>query len=155
MYVPDEGTEFATLTEKADKALYQVKHFGKHGCAFYGAETFDGASPNSIAQTQMLLSERDSEAGAYVVSFEKFKALYRYASRLNENGYEIKLLQFTFDTEDENERELFWEQLRERLNRSDCLTQYGRDQFLILTSTAEEVLRKVTPWVDKLTIESS
>ena len=143
VYVPDEGTEFSTLTEKADKALYQVKHFGKHGCAFYGVGNFDGAATNNIAQTQMILSDRDAEAGAYVVSFEKFKTLYRYASRLNESGFKINLIQCTFEAEDDSEREQFLRRVREQLNRSDCVTQYGRDQFLILT-TAVDVREKLT-----------
>ena len=143
VYVPDEGTEFSTLTEKADKALYQVKHFGKHGCAFYGVGNFDGAATNNIAQTQMILSDRDAEAGAYVVSFEKFKTLYRYASRLNESGFKINLIQCTFEAEDDSEREQFFRRVREQLNRSDCVTQYGRDQFLILT-TAVDVREKLT-----------
>ena len=150
VYVPDEGTEFSTLTEKADKALYQVKHFGKHGCAFYGAENFDGVETKNIAQTQKLLSERDFESGAYVVSFEKFKTLYRYASRLNEVDFKAKLIQCTFETDDENERETFWERLRLQLNRTDCLTQYGRNQFLILTNSVEDVHEKITSITSQL-----
>lgn len=34
--VPDEGTDFLTLYQKADKALYNVKQNGKHGFAIYG-----------------------------------------------------------------------------------------------------------------------
>ena len=141
VYVPDESRDFTTLTEKADKALYKVKHFGKHGCAFFGVENFDGSSSKSIAQTQLLLSERNAASKAYVVNFETFKAVYRFASRQNENRH--SLIQCTFETEDDGERENFLSRLTESLNRGDCLTQYGREQFLILTADFETVLMKI------------
>ena len=141
VYVPDEGRDFAELTAKADKTLYKVKHFGKHGCAFYGVENFDGAASKSIAQTRLLLSERDRESKAYVVNFEKFKAVYRYAARQPESR--SILMQCIFETEDEDEREKFLTRLTESLNRGDCMTQFGREQFLILTTEAEAVRLKV------------
>ena len=138
VYVPDESRDFATLTEKADKALYKVKHFGKHGCAFFGVENFDGAASKSIAQTQLLLSERNESSKAYVVNFETFKAVYRFASRQTENRH--SLIQCTFETEDDGEREKFLLRLTENLSRGDCVTQYGREQFLILTANVDTVL---------------
>ena len=141
VYVPDEGRDFAELTAKADKALYKVKHFGKHSCAFYGVENFDGAASKSIAQTRLLLSERDRESKAYVVNFEKFKAVYRYAVRQSENR--SVLMQCIFETDDEDEREKFLTRLTESLNRGDCITQFGREQFLILTTEAEAVRLKM------------
>ena len=141
VYVPEESRDFSTLTEKADKALYKVKHFGKHGCAFYGVENFDGAASKNIAQIQLLLSERDGESKAYVVNFEKFKAVYRFVSRQNENRHAF--VQCTFETEDEDERDRFLTLLTESLGRGDCVTQFGREQFLILTTDADSVRAKI------------
>lgn len=160
VYVPDESRDFATLTEKADKALYKVKHFGKHGCAFYGVENFDGAETNSISQTQMLLSERGGESKAYVVNFDRFKAIYRFVSRQNENRHNpMNFLQCTFETEDEDEREQFLLRLTESLNRRDCMTQYGREQFLILTADADTFQARIksaaADFAGELTIEVS
>lgn len=144
VYVPEESRDFATLTEKADKALYKVKHFGKHGCAFYGAENFYGTEKKNIAQTRMLLSDRAGESKAYVVNFDRFKTVYRFVSRQNETGHtSIKFLQCTFDTEDEDEREKFLDALTESLNVCDCMTQYGREQFLILTADADTFQTKI------------
>ena len=65
VFVPNEGRDFATLTDKADKALYKVKHHGKHGCAFFGEETSTAtAGHKNLSQTQMILAERSREAGA-------------------------------------------------------------------------------------------
>lgn len=151
VYVPDEGRDFTDLTAKADKALYKVKHFGKHGCAFYGVENFDGVASKSIAQTQLLLSERDRDSKAYVVNFEKFKAVYRYAVRQPENR--SVLMQCILETEDEDEREKFLTRLTESLNRGDCITQFGREQFLILTTEAEAVRLKAQVAVSDLSGE--
>ncbi len=148
VYVPDESRDFTTLTEKADKALYKVKHFGKHGCAFYGEEIFDGAETKNISQTQMLLGERDGKSKAYVINFDSFKAVYRFVSRQNENRH--SLIQFTFETEDEEDREKFLTSLTENLSRDDCMTQYGREQFLILTAEPELFQTKIKSAAENL-----
>ena len=66
--------------------------------------------------------------------------MYRYASRQKVNR--PVLIQCTFETEDEDEREKFLTRLTESLNRGDCMTQFGREQFLILTTEAEAVRLK-------------
>lgn len=154
VYVPDESRDFTTLTEKADKALYKVKHFGKHGCAFYGAENFDGAETKNISQTQKILRERDGASKAYIINFDRFKAVYRFVSRQNEICHSsIKFLQLTFETEDDDEREKFLATLTEILNRGDCMTQYGREQFLILTTDAESFQTKIQSSAENLSGE--
>ena len=154
VYVPDEGRDFVTLKEKADKALYKVKHFGKHGCAFYGVENFDGVTTKNILQTQMLLSERGSESKAYIVNFDRFKTVYQFLSRQNETcPGSMKFLQCTFETEDDDEREKFLVLLTAILNRGDCMTQYGREQFLILTLDADSFQTKIQTASEKLSGE--
>ena len=49
VFVPDDGRNFATLMAKADKALYKVKHHGKHGCAFFGEETSTATACSSTS----------------------------------------------------------------------------------------------------------
>lgn len=146
VFVPNEGTDFATLVEKADKALYKVKHQGKHGCAFFGEENFlDSTEHKNIFQTQMILSERNHEAGAYFVDFEKFKAVYQFEARLNDNFHlPVNFLELTLETDNEEAREDFLEVLIKILHRSDCVTQYGRDQFLIiLNDTRSEKIESI------------
>ena len=140
VFVPNEGRNFSELADKADKALYKVKHHGKHGCAFFGENTTADAEHKSISQTQMILDERGQEAGAYFVDFEKFKAIYQFTAR-HKDGGSTQFLEMTLDTDDDEAREEFLEVLIKNLRRSDCVTQYGRDQFLILlTDTPKEML---------------
>ena len=141
VFVPNEGRDFSMLTAKADKSLYKVKHHGKHGCAFFGEDnSSDSAERKNISQMQMILRERNYESGAYYVDFEKFKTLYQFEARLNENLHmPINFLTLTFETDNDEAREDFLEMLIKILRRSDCVTQYGRDQFfIILNDTPEE-----------------
>ncbi|MBR3051272.1 MAG: hypothetical protein IKG61_07465 [Selenomonadaceae bacterium] len=104
----------------------------------------------------MILSERNHEAGAYFVDFEKFKAVYRFSERLKENTQQANnLLEVTLDTNDDEAREEFLNVLIKNLQRSDCVTQCGRDQFLILLNDAHDEKIKaiknriLTTWQNK------
>lgn len=144
VFVPDEGTDFATLTEKADKALYKVKHHGKHGLAFFGDETVDADEHKGISQTQLILSERNREAGALFTDFEKFKTVYRFVARLTEkNPGSAKLLSIKLDTDSDETREAFLETLIKNLRRSDCVTQHGNDFLALLNDISTEKLAEV------------
>lgn len=133
VFVPNEGRDFATLTDKADKALYKVKHHGKHGCAFFGEETLTDSTHKNTSRTQMILSERSREAGAYFTDFEKFKAIYQFTARLKENSPgSVQLLEITLDTDNDEARGEFLNMLIKILRRGDCVTQHGRNQFLAL-----------------------
>ena len=148
VFVPNEGKDFAALTEKADKVLYKVKHHGKHGCAFFGEDnSLDSANHKNIYQTQMILNERNHEAGAYYVDFEKFKAIYQFEARLNDNfNLPINFLELTLETDNDEAREDFLEML---------IKKYGRDQFLIILKDLSEenvdsVRKRITSaWQEK------
>ena len=138
VFVPNEGKDYSALMKKVDKALYKVKHHGKQGCAFFGESDSAEAEHKNISETQMILGERNLEPGAYFVDFEKFKAIYQFAARLQTP---INFLELTLETNNDEAREDFLELLIKNLRRSDCVTRYGRDQFLILlTDTPAENL---------------
>lgn len=149
VFVPDAGRDFNALTEKADKALYQVKHHGKHGCRFFSDDySTNTAKSKNISQTQMILSERNKEQGAYYVDFEKFKAIYQFMARLNDDFQTASyFLEITLDTDNDKTREEFLEVLRKNLRRSDCLTKSRSGQFLVLLNDSSpekiNVLEKI------------
>ena len=155
VFVPDAGRDFATLMNKADKALYKVKHQGKHGCAFFG-EGNALIEQKVLEQIKMILSERNREQGAYFVDFDKFKAIYQFAARLNENLQSpTQILAITLATDNDEAREEFLEVLIKNLRRRDCITRYGREQFLILLNDVTEdkveaVRRRISSaWAEK------
>ncbi|MBQ7453560.1 MAG: diguanylate cyclase [Selenomonadaceae bacterium] len=140
VFVPDEGTDFAALTAKADKALYKVKHHGKHGYAFFGEDnSTDADERKNISQLQMILGERNREKGAFFVSFDNFKIIYQFAARLNEKNLGFShLLSMTLENDSEEAREEFLNMLIKNLRRSDCVTRHGREQFLALINDTPE-----------------
>ena len=146
VFVPKESRDFSTPADKVDKAFYKVKHRGKHGCAFFGEETLTNAAEHkSLSQPQMILSERSREADAYFVDFDKFKAIYQFTARMN---LATQFPEKTFETDNDEAREEFLELLIKNLRRSDCVTQYGRDQILAMlndrpTGNVDAVRRKI------------
>ena len=130
VYVPSSGTNFSDLFKKADKALYNVKQNGKHGYNIYSEENLP-ATENFSDITQ-ILGERNIN-GAYVLDFEVFKFIYRFAVRMfTAYKKEFQLLELTADTDDENAVEEMGELLKYNLRISDCVTRSGKNQFLIL-----------------------
>lgn len=141
VFVPDDGTDFAALMRKADKALYTVKQNGKHGCAFFGEDTSYAAEHKNISRMQIILAERNPKAGALFVDFDNFKAVYQYAARLNKNS---TLLSVSIANDNVDVCEELLDTLIKILHRGDCVTRHGRDRFLALISdTATEPIDAV------------
>ena len=145
--VPDEGTDFAELYQKADKALYHVKRNGKHGSYVYrsaasqsNGDAGDGA--DTLSHFTRILEERDRQPGAYKLGFDRFQTVFRYLIRAAENyRHPVELALFTLTPYPKGRRkgrlsaetvERFSETLGASLRRSDVYTQSGRGQFLVI-----------------------
>lgn len=84
---PHDGTDFATLYNKADKALYHVKENGKHSYHFFSDMT--AAGPNTSKSTlidleylrRFLVSDTGTSAGGYQVEYDSFKKIYHFLAR--------------------------------------------------------------------------
>ena len=133
VFSPDEGKDFLTLYKKADSALYDVKHHGKHGLKIYGVHHAENNLSHvaGISQIRMILEERNIERSAYFVDFEQFKIIYRLLVRMS-NIYDkgLALMQVTAD-------EKFRETLLHSLRNSDCVTHSG-DKLLVLLQEVNE-----------------
>lgn len=134
--VPDEGTDYAALFEKADKALYQVKQNGKHGYALFREyilhEQKTESASNTIDGIRMILGERNRQRGAYALGFENFRTVYRFAVRTIENYHrKMELVLYTLGG-DAHAVELFGDTLGRSLRRSDVYTKNGANQYLVL-----------------------
>lgn len=135
VFVPREGTDFATLNKKADKALYEVKKHGKHSLAVFGEKNqAENNSIGELSQVRMILGERNIESGAYFVDFETFKHIYRMLVRTDNSQKGLTLVQFTLNDDFAKE---FKEILIKSLRKSDCVTQSG-NKFLIVLQGATE-----------------
>ena len=153
--VPEEGTDFAELYKKADKALYRVKQNGKHGAAVYHGETAEteeaGKSKEistSIEGIRMILEERNRQKGAYALSSDHFLCVYRYAVRVIENNHKtFGLVLFSLrpvsGAAEQDAIDHFGEVLGSSLRRSDVYTKNGKTQYIALLTEADGENRKV------------
>ena len=145
--VPQAGTDFVELYKKADKALYIVKQNGKHG---YNIFSEDAPEENvetvvTLAQIEMILSERNKEAGAYILPFESFRNIYRFLKRTRAGyGKTICIVLLALKRTNDGEKiplkhagEKFVECLHNTLRRGDVISQNGSNQFLVLLTNTD------------------
>ena len=81
--VPDEGTDFKELFQKASAALEHVKASGSQGCAFYG-NVDKLSNETSVAdriQTVKRGLDETGERGALWLDYDHFSVVYRYIKR--------------------------------------------------------------------------
>lgn len=152
--VPDEGTAFADLYRKADKALYNVKQNGKHGYAVYRESTVRNETEKSSAtagldSARMVLEERNRRKGAFELGFEDFRSVYRFLVRsLEHYHYQVDFVLLSLPDAEEKAAERFGEALRSTLRRSDVYTRHGKNQYMLLLpevndETAETILSRL------------
>ena len=133
VFIPSEGTDFTILCSKADRALYEAKQAGKHGCSFYGDDSNSQSDRKKLLDMQMILGERIVSNGAYFVEINGFKEIYRMLVRLVSNyRRDVQIMQITLNTENSDALDGFRELLLNNLQQSDCITQNGKKQFLVL-----------------------
>ena len=139
VFAPDEGSDYNTLFKKADKALYIVKQNGKHGYRIYrdieAGDDREQPVVSDIANMSMILSERNRAKGAFCLSFEDFRVVFQFLSRVNVN-YKRSVWMILFSVSSSEESGLpmdtIRELLRSSLRQSDVVTQNGRNQFVVL-----------------------
>ncbi|MBQ8679209.1 MAG: diguanylate cyclase [Treponema sp.] len=143
VFVPNEGTNFASLHKKADKALYTVKQNGKHGYMFYTDLSEDIQKEESqsgdLRNAIKILSERNKNKGAFLLSFEHFRSMYQFYSRLKANyNNEAAILLFMLKEKEhaavpiEDAADEFMEVLCSSLRQSDLVTKNNALQFIVM-----------------------
>lgn len=152
-FAPKHGTDFAELYKKADKALYTVKQNGKHGYSVYEEESVEEESPQAanISHIEMILGERNQKEGPLSLSFEGFRAVYRYLVRtlpIYEKPACILLLTLTRYGNTEIARaeaeDKFEELLKKSLRRGDVITKNGANFIVMLSNIDGEYVDTVS-----------
>ena len=147
--VPTEGTDFHSLYQKADKALYKVKQNGKHGYAIYREHQHDDnsheISTSGIESEISILSERNRGKGAMNLSNEQFRLLYRFLARAEINYHrQNKLALFTVDDSKakacfDEPAKLLVEVMCDSLRSSDAVTQRSKNTVAVILLEASPV----------------
>ena len=147
-FAPDEGNDFETLFKKADKALYEVKHNGKHGYKVFTdagkSAEHSSSSATALSTAMMLMGERSAGKGAMVLPQDKYKIIYQFLSRVVTNYHKnIHVLLFSvkhhMDVDEEELMEGFIDAMRGSLRQSDVLTRYGKSQVLLILLQATSI----------------
>lgn len=171
--IPEDGEDFQTLYNLADKALYHVKQNGKCGYHFYNDKEKSSILGKDSVYTNVLTMDQvaditmlySAQKGAFRVEFECFKKIVEFISRgVSRANQDIQMVLFTFNAENGEKEPVdvavhkMSQAFREQLRRGDVFTQYGsRQLLLVLRDTNEEyadrevqrILNKVYESVDK------
>lgn len=148
VFVPDHGTDYASLFKMGDKALYYVKRNGKHGARLYqeGQESeVQEENINAAYNLQYLskiMEERNESNCALFVGQETFTQIYRFMLRFIKS-YDGKAYKVLFSISPKDEADLnngkfekmteeFGECMKTTLRKSDLMMQSKSNQFFLL-----------------------
>ncbi|MBR4580509.1 MAG: diguanylate cyclase, partial [Lachnospiraceae bacterium] len=99
---PQDGRDFPTLYQNADKALYLVKINGKNSFRFFSdEEDGDEQLPSSLANICFLMEGRqDYSSGAFNVAYDEFRYIFNFISRYSaRNRKPVQIILFTLQCE--------------------------------------------------------
>ncbi|MBR4731736.1 MAG: diguanylate cyclase [Lachnospiraceae bacterium] len=154
IFVPRYGNDYASLLKLADKALYNVKKYGKHGYELYDEDAFDEGDnvELDIKAISEILGERSIPDVALQLDREAFAYVYRYVIRyaIRHNIQVCKVL-FTLNPADgepdaayANLVDEFGTHIRKSLRKSDIFMRNNKKQyFVFLSDVREDSYRKV------------
>ncbi|MCR5671665.1 MAG: diguanylate cyclase [Butyrivibrio sp.] len=141
---PAEGTDYAELLKKADKALYTVKNNGKHGYSIYSSSKNNSSisvaqeASGSLVSLRKILNERTTTDGAYRLDYDSLQDTYRLMRRMSKVSIiKAELAQFTVRSKSggEIERDVmdrFYEIVKTSLLKSDMYTIDGKNKVFII-----------------------
>ena len=145
---PEDGEDFETLYNNADKSLYYVKQNGKNDYHFYSEEASAGEEASlrsiqvDIKQLTNIIREQTPVNGAYLVEYDGFKKIYRFVARcIGRTGQDVQTVLFTLNskpgkTHDIQELVFSMDNLKHAVNesirRGDVATNYSSSQYVVI-----------------------
>ncbi|MCR5214177.1 MAG: diguanylate cyclase [Eubacterium sp.] len=147
--VPQEGTDFSDLFQKANSALSMVKMTGTPGCAFYGNTNNlpQGENVNDRVQTVSRGLDENGETGALWLEYEQFSIVYRFMKRYIQtyNRKAVKMLITVSPTDvTMSEEELdaitreFGMVVNQTLRKSDVMMQSRPHQYFLILNEMDD-----------------
>lgn len=146
---PEDGNDFASLYNAADKALYYVKQNGKNSYHFYSDQsaTENKRSSNKVdlGYLHQIMHRVDPGKGSYIVDFDSFHHVYNFIRRIVErSSRDVCSVLFTVDSKTENENQIqsamdiLERSIFTSLRRVDVSTRYSNRQMVVMLLDANK-----------------
>lgn len=141
---PEDGTDFNSLYNAADKALYFVKQNGKNSYHFFSEQKMMETERNSrnvdIDYLRNLMRRSDVGEGSYQMDYESFHHVYNFMRRVAERKNQfMQMVLFTLDMTNGSDSELFESacetlerEIYSSLRRNDVSTRYSHSQVIVM-----------------------
>ena len=146
---PEDGNDFKSLYNAADKALYYVKQNGKNSYHFYSdqyaAENRRASNSVDLKYLREMMHRTDPGKGAYMLDFDNFHYVYNFIRRVVERHDEdVNTILFTLQNENADPNDI--EQAVEILDRAiftslrkvDVSTRYSSRQVIVMLFDSNE-----------------
>lgn len=139
---PEDGEDFATLYNCADKALYYVKRNGKNAFHFFSdrlqAESERGKELVDLKYLQEFMRHPDNGKGAYTLDVKSFQYVYNFIRRFVDRSHmDVTTLLFTLNGENSIEAmEALEKTVTNSLRGSDAATMYSDKQMIAVLMNA-------------------
>lgn len=146
---PEDGSDFKSLYNAADKALYYVKQNGKNSYHFFSdqsaAENRRASNSVDLNYLREMMKRTDLDNGAYMLDFDNFHYVYNFIRRVVERHNEdVNTILFTLQNENAEPNEI--EQAVELLDRAifnslrrvDVSTRYSSRQVIVMLYDSKE-----------------
>lgn len=148
--IPNDGRDFSTVYNAADKALYYVKQNGKNSYHFFSeqrdSENSRAGNLVDLKYLREVMSRADSGRGAYQLELDSFHHVYNFIRRFVErSGREVQIVLFTVTTpentivdpcETEVALEMMEQAIYTSLRRVDISTRYSSKQIIVILMDA-------------------
>ena len=155
VFVPEQGTNYDTLFNKAYRALDHVKQTGNTGCAFYEKRITndDTIVMDDFDYLSKGLDGGDKDKGALWLEYDYFSIVYRFMRRYihTYKGSAVKMLISITPTVDDITIDefnvmtrAFGKIVNSSLRKSDLMMQSRKNQFfLLLPEIPQDYVTKV------------
>jgi len=148
---PEDGNDFASLYNSADKALYYVKQNGKNSYHFFSdqsaKESERAGKTMDLNYLRDIMHRSDAGKGSYILDFDSFHHVYNFIRRTVErSNRNVQTILFTLNSEsfreDPNEIEKAMELLESAvfasLRRVDVSARYSSRQMVVILVDAND-----------------
>lgn len=152
VHSPDDGRDFKTLYNNADKALYYIKNNGKCSYHFFDENKEQAVlvynSAVDLDNVRGLIEGKlDTTKGAFQVAYEEFQKIYDFVLRCVARKQQlVQTVLFTLSITDDNDYELedmedamavLQDAIKDSLRAVDVGTQYSSRQYILILMDAD------------------